>query len=86
MERLIFVKYLNPDPALHDYHRAIRTLVAIADLMLRYDYSVGDRFVVDYQGLTFGHVQKLNPLLATKITKILQVDLKINQLALIVIF
>lgn len=67
------IKLLNKDVALFDLFQVAKVNVAIGELLLHYDYAIGDRFIIDYGGLTLGHLQKFNPLLIAKLSKIFKV-------------
>lgn len=72
-ERITVMKLVNTDVAAYDLFKVIRAEVAVGDLTLRYDYAIGDRFVADFAGFSFGHLQKFNPLLLAKVIKNFQV-------------
>lgn len=73
MERIIIYKFLNVDLAVYDFREGILGQLAIGELLLHYDYSLGFRIVMDFEGFSFSHLQKSNPFLFMKAMEIAQV-------------
>lgn len=74
LERIILIKLLNTDVKVYDFFKVIQVDLAMGDLLLHYDYAIGDRFIIDLAGLTLGHLQKFNPVLLAKGAKIFMVS------------
>ncbi|RZC38351.1 alpha-tocopherol transfer protein-like [Asbolus verrucosus] len=61
LERINILKLKNADLDQYDIYKVIKTDLAIGQLALQYDYAVGDRFIVDFEGFTLGHLTKFYP-------------------------
>ncbi|RZC37481.1 CRAL TRIO domain containing protein [Asbolus verrucosus] len=66
LERINIMKLTNSDPNRFNIYDTVKCNLAMEELALRYDYAVGDRFVVDYADLSLQHLSKLNPVVLTK--------------------
>lgn len=77
LERIFIFKVLNTkNVGLYDFHKSVLAQMAMVELIFHYDYAPGLRVVLDLEGFTFGHLQKLNPFLMKKVTNIFQVGQK----------
>ncbi|EEZ97415.1 alpha-tocopherol transfer protein-like [Tribolium castaneum] len=61
-ERIVIMQLINPDPKAYDAVKTLKLTLAISELMLRYDGSLGIRFLIDFKGFTLAHLATLNPM------------------------
>ncbi|XP_068915296.1 retinol-binding protein pinta-like [Tenebrio molitor] len=66
LERIVIVKFLDTDPDRYSIPNFIKLHFAIEELCLRHDYSIGTRFVYDFEGTVLKHTLKWNPITLAK--------------------
>jgi hypothetical protein len=71
LERIVNMKILKPDPEDYDILEIVKLDLAIEEMCLPYDSSVGVRYLFDFSGFTLRHLTRINPIpLAKHITLI----------------
>ncbi|XP_044262709.1 alpha-tocopherol transfer protein-like isoform X3 [Tribolium madens] len=62
-ERVVIMKLIIVDPKVYDILSGFKFALAVNEMMLRHDCSLGVRFIMDYTGFTLKHLAKWNPIL-----------------------
>lgn len=62
-ERILIMKLTDPDLSIYNVPRSLKLGLAISEIMLRYDGSIGCRIIIDYQNISLKHVATWNPVL-----------------------
>ncbi|KAJ3643788.1 hypothetical protein Zmor_026476 [Zophobas morio] len=65
-ERVIIMKLINRDAEVYDMKELIKLDLAVTEILLQYDDSIGVRYVIDFGGFTLKHLTKWNPVLLLK--------------------
>ncbi|KAJ3643782.1 hypothetical protein Zmor_026470 [Zophobas morio] len=65
-ERVIIMKLINTDIEVYDMLELIKLDLAVTEVTMQYDGSIGVRYVIDFGGFTLRHLAKWNPLLLNK--------------------
>lgn len=66
-ERIIVIKFTNPDLEAFDFLNFCNHFVALNTVLIHVDSSVGDRIVADWTNISFGHFTKMYPNIIMKI-------------------
>ncbi|KAJ3643791.1 hypothetical protein Zmor_026479 [Zophobas morio] len=66
LERVIIMKLMDVNPDIYDLEEFLHLSLAIAELNLQFDESIGIRYIFDFEGFSTKHILKFNPILAAK--------------------
>jgi hypothetical protein len=75
LERIINMKILKLDPEDYDIREIIKLDLAIEEMCLPYDSSVGLRYLFDFSGFTLRHLTRINPILLAKHITLIEVSI-----------
>ncbi|XP_063904775.1 uncharacterized protein LOC135123829 [Zophobas morio] len=75
LERVVILKLLNTNSDIYDAEEYFKFIVAIAELSLQYDDSIGTRYIFDFEGFSLKHLVKFNPVLLAKLFTFIQVKI-----------
>ncbi|KAJ8712710.1 hypothetical protein PYW08_008014 [Mythimna loreyi] len=64
--RVSIIRFGNPDPSVFFCEAFLRNTFMLADIRMKYDYFLGDIWVLDMKHATFSHLLRLNPTLMQK--------------------
>lgn len=58
---VIILKFIDPDPAKADFVRDVKTAIASTDILVaKYPLTEGLEIIMDMEGLTLGHLAKID--------------------------
>ncbi|XP_044262715.1 alpha-tocopherol transfer protein-like isoform X2 [Tribolium madens] len=60
-ERVVIMKLINLDPKCYDLTSVCKFALAVSEMMLRHDGSLGVRLLIDQTGFTLRHLARWNP-------------------------
>ena len=78
-ERVIIMKLINRDAEVYDMKELIKLDLAVTEILLQYDDSIGVRYVIDFGGFTLKHLTKWNPVLLLKNVTLVEVRVFVFQ-------
>ncbi|KAI5638792.1 CRAL/TRIO domain-containing protein [Phthorimaea operculella] len=70
LKRITVLQITDPDPSHLDIEALMKNSIMLGDIRLRYDYMLGDIWVLDLTKSTFGHLLRVNPVIFSKATRI----------------
>ncbi|XP_063903674.1 clavesin-1-like isoform X2 [Zophobas morio] len=62
LERVILLKLKDTNPDIYDVEEYIHFNLAMTELSLQFDDSIGIRYMFDFEGFSFKHLLKFNPI------------------------
>lgn len=65
-ERIVIYKLLNKDPSIFTLLESLKYCMATVTLLTLSDYSIGEHLIVDWEGFSFSHYKKFDPLYISK--------------------
>ncbi|XP_050679646.1 alpha-tocopherol transfer protein-like [Leptidea sinapis] len=81
-KRISVVKITDPNPDNFFCDVLFRNTIMLGDLRLKYDYMLGDIWIIDLENVSFGHITRLNPSVIKKSSNIFQEGMGVRVFAL----
>ncbi|OWR55141.1 hypothetical protein KGM_206990 [Danaus plexippus plexippus] len=71
-KRISIFKITDPDPSKFDADVIFRNTIMLGDLRLKFDYMLGEIWIMDLENVSFGHILRVNPTTIQKFMNIIQ--------------
>ncbi|KAJ2937374.1 hypothetical protein O0L34_g1968 [Tuta absoluta] len=70
LKRITVMQITDPEPSHLDIEPMMKNSLMLGDIRLRYDYMLGDIWVLDLSHSSFGHLLRVNPMIFSKAARI----------------
>ncbi|KAJ3643781.1 hypothetical protein Zmor_026469 [Zophobas morio] len=71
-ERVFIMKLINTDIEAYDIIEITKLELAVTEVTMQYDDSIGVRYVIDFAGFTLKHLAKWNPVVIHKLVTLIE--------------
>mgnify|MGYP005986095065 FL=1 len=68
------MKLINTDIEAYDIIEITKLELAVTEVTMQYDDSIGVRYVIDFAGFTLKHLAKWNPVVIHKLVTLIEVS------------
>ncbi|XP_047999108.1 alpha-tocopherol transfer protein-like [Leguminivora glycinivorella] len=71
-KRITTLKFVDPNPSSFKIEEIFRNSYMVGDLRLKYDYMLGEIWLLDLKNITLGHFLRINPMVVQRASQMFQ--------------